>query len=61
MNKMKEWYYLKKLNGEKVWFEFNYGGFKLAQKYIVDHEDELEHPFNDERVTIYYKKGTRGE
>ena len=57
----KEWYYLKKLNGEKVWFEFSYAGFKQAQKYVVDHEDELEHPFNDKRVTIYYNKGTRGE
>lgn len=52
----KERYYLKTKDGVKLLFEFNYGGFKAAQKYIQDHSELLEHPFNDERVTIYYEK-----
>ena len=52
----KEIYYLKKINGEKIVFEFSYAGFKQAQKYVMEHDKELEHPFNDERVTIYYEE-----
>ena len=52
---MKEHYYLKTIKGEKIIFEFSYDGFKKAQKYVMEHEDELEHQYNDERVTIYYE------
>lgn len=54
-----EKYYLKRKNGTIIEFEFSYRGLKLAQKYIMEHEEELEHPYNDDRVTIYYKKGDR--
>ena len=56
---MKEYYELKLKTGEKIKFEFSYAGFKEAQKYIMDHDELLEHPFNDERVTIYYRKDVK--
>ena len=49
-----EKYYLKRIDGKRIYFDFSYSGFKQAQKYISEHENELEHPFNDDRVTIYY-------
>lgn len=51
-----EKYYLKKVNGDKIYFEFSYAGFKQAHKYIMENENILEHPFNDDRVTLYYTK-----
>lgn len=53
---MKEQYYLKTKKGEKIIFEFSYGGLMKARKYIAEHDQELEHPYNDDRVTIYYEE-----
>jgi len=55
----KEIYYLKKVNGEIIEFEFSYAGLRKAHKYVMEHDTELEHPFNDERVTIYYMEVTK--